>query len=150
MNANYTNLMNYAEMALREISGCSHLNKNGHILRKGTDLTILTTEQTAVQALLAAKRLHQECVEAKVISINTDRIDRALLLEACRTGMVFVVDGGEMTQRCRSTIEEAFETHVPFLYRTIQLKAFVAGGQRLRERYESDAAEIYNQVVNAA
>lgn len=147
MNAN---LMARANLALRKFPNCRFRNRSGYVLRDGGDLTILTTEQTATEALLAARKLERECVKAKIISIRTDSpMNRDLFREACRTGMVFVIDSPDMTGRWRRMMETAFESESPLRIRSVRLS--VASAENgLAEMYDRGATEIYEQIVNAA
>ena len=145
-----SNLLAQANLALREFPNCRFQNRSGYVLRDGGDLTIVTTEQSATEALLAARKLERECVEAKIISIHTDSLmDRNLLQEACQTGMVFVIDSPDMTKRFRNMMETAFEHETSSPLHSIRLSAGdTANG--LAKMYEKGAGEIYEQIVNAA
>ena len=147
---NTKTLANQADAALRNMTNCRFQGTTGTVLREGNDLAILTADQTATEALLAARKLEQECVRAKVIAIHTDgAVKRELLREACRTGMVFVIDSPAYTEQFRRLMEDAFENTIPFPVRTIRLGA-VNADSGLAARYEAGANAIYEQVVNAA
>ena len=147
---NTKTLTNQADAALRNLTNCRFQGMTGNVLRDGDDLAILTTDQTAAETLLAARKLDRECVHAKVIAIHTDSgVERNLLREACRTGLVFIVDSPETTGQFRRTMKNAFEELIPFPVRSIRLEA---GNPEsgLAGRYEAGADAIYTQVVNAA
>ena len=147
---NTKTLTNQADAALRNMANCRFHGATGTVLRDGDDLTILTADQTVTEALLAARKLERECVHAKVIAIHTDdAVKRELLLEACRTGMAFVVDSPACTEQFRRLMEDAFKNAVPFPARSIRLGA-VNADSGLAERHEAGANAIYEQVVNAA
>lgn len=88
----------------------------GNVLRQGDDLTIVAAGLTVVaEALRAAKRLHAEGVEARVIDMHTVKpIDRELLAAAAReTGLLVTVEEHNVLGGLGGAVAEAVAADHP-------------------------------------
>ena len=75
-----------------EADRCFELGK-ASLLREGTDVTIIGTGPTVVEALNAGEILAQSGVSARVLSMHTVKpIDRDAILQAARTQLIVTIE----------------------------------------------------------
>jgi len=87
----------------------------GNVLHDGTDVTVMATGVMVSRALLAAERLGQEGVEARVVSLHTIKpLDRELILASVeRTGAVVTVEEHSMIGGLGGAVAELLGEMLP-------------------------------------
>ncbi len=121
-------------------------------VRKGCDVTLFTTGLMVSQALDAARQLHVEGIEARVVDMYCIKpIDEnAILAAAEETGLIVAVEEHNKTGGLGSAISEvlAQRGNAPRLIRMALSDQFcnVASHQTLLKRYELTGAGIYKTV----
>jgi len=125
----------------------------GHIMREGTDATVIACGLMTAQALKAARKLADENIEVRVVNMPTIKpIDAELILDSARkTGAIVtaeehVVDGG-----LGSAVAEVVVENCPLpMYRVGIRNRFGQSGpiQALMKEYGLDIDAIVTAVKN--
>lgn len=96
----------------------------GHVLLKGSDVTIVATGYMVHSSLEAAKRLAQEGIHVEVISMPTIKpLDEILLLKsAAKTNAVVTVEEHLITGGLGSAVSEVLSENYPTTLKRIGIK----------------------------
>jgi len=122
-------------------------------VRNGSDITLFATGLMVSRAVDAARKLHTEGIEARVVDVYCIKpIDEKVILEAAdETGLIVAVEEHNKTGGLGSAIAEvlAEKGNAPQLVRMALGDQFcnIASHQTLLERYELTSEGIYTSVM---
>lgn len=123
----------------------------GIVLREGKDLAIIATGLEVNESLIAAEKLAEEGIEAKVINIHTIKpIDEELIVEAAKEcGKVVTVEEHSVIGGLGSAVCDVLSAKCPVLVCKIGVQdTFVESGPavELIKKYGLDSESIYKKV----
>ncbi len=127
----------------------------GVVLREGKDLTIIATGLPVAEALLAAEKLAEEGIDAKVINIHTIKpLDEELVIAAAKeTGKVVTIEEHSVIGGLGSAVCDVLSEHAPTKVMKIGINdVFGESGPALElvKKYGLDSESIYNKVKEFA
>ncbi len=123
----------------------------GVVLREGKDLTIVATGLCVNESLVAAEKLAEEGIEAKVINIHTIKpLDEELIVAAAKeTGKVVTVEEHSVIGGLGSAVCDVLSAKAPTQVLKIGMQdVFGESGPaaQLVKKYELDGEGIYKQI----
>ena len=123
----------------------------GVVLKEGTDLTLIATGLEVAESLAAAEKLEAEGISVEVINMHTIKpLDVDLVVRsAAKTGKVVTVEEHSIIGGLGSAVAEVIAEKQPAKLLRIGVEdRFGESGPALKllEKYELDAAGIYNKV----
>lgn len=123
----------------------------GVVLREGKDVTIFATGLCVSETLLAAEKLKEDGIDAKVINIHTIKpIDTELIIAAAKeTGKVVTVEEHSVIGGLGSAVCDVLAENAPTLVKKIGINdVFGESGPALEliKKYGLDAESIYKKI----
>ena len=123
----------------------------GVVLREGKDVTIFATGLCVSETLLAAEKLEEDGIDAKVINIHTIKpIDTELIIAAAKeTGKVVTVEEHSVIGGLGSAVCDVLAENAPTLVKKIGINdVFGESGPALEliKKYGLDAESIYKKI----
>ena len=117
------------------------------VLKKGTDVTIISTGHLVWEALQSAKTLEEEGVNAEVINIHTIKpLDKKAIIEsASKTGKVVTAEEHQLIGGLGSSVAQVLSERLPTPMRMVGVNdSFGESGKpaQLMEKYGLTANEI--------
>ena len=143
---------------VRNSIGYPHLNPDykfeigkGIVLREGKDVTIFATGLCVNETLLAAEKLAEDGIDAKVVNIHTIKpLDEELVVKSAQeTGKVVTVEEHSVIGGLGGAVAEVLSEKAPTKMLRIGINdVFGESGPavKLLEKYGIDAAGIYEKV----
>ncbi|MDD3664817.1 MAG: transketolase C-terminal domain-containing protein, partial [Bacteroidales bacterium] len=124
----------------------------GQLLREGSDVSLIATGHLVWEALLAAEKLEQQGIKARVINLHTIKpIDEEIIQTAAReTGLIVTAEEHQITGGLGSAVADVVVRNQPVPMAFVGMPdRFGESGQprELMEKYGLTAQNIFHKAI---